>query len=100
MENITSLELFQIENGLKLNLIDTTKCNSKFLFLRSHEEELIIKKEVSLFKEKIMDTKANVTEKNTFVFEVLSKCKKRCFQVDASQPQKINKHLQATSILK
>ena len=47
-----------------------------------------------------MDTKANVTEKNTFVFEVFSKCKKRCFQVDASQPQKINKHLQATSILK
>lgn len=40
-----------------------------------------------------MDTKANVTEKNTFVFEVFSKCKKRWFQVDASQPQKINKHL-------
>lgn len=79
MENVASLELFQIENGLKLNLIDTTKCNSKFLFLRSHEEELIIKKEVSLFKEKIMDTKTNVTEKNIFVFISIQEVQKKMF---------------------
>lgn len=79
MENVASLELFQIENGLKLNLIDTTKCNSKFLFLRSHEEELIIKKEVSLFKEKIMDTKTNVTEKNIFVFISIQQVQKKMF---------------------
>ena len=34
-----------IENGLKLELIDTPKSNFKFAFPLSHEEELIVKME-------------------------------------------------------
>ena len=36
-----------IENGVKLDLIDTPIPNSKFAFPLSHEEELIAKKEVA-----------------------------------------------------
>ena len=41
-----------IENGLKLDLIDTPKSNSKFAFPLLHEKESIIKKEVALLKRK------------------------------------------------
>ena len=40
------------ENGLKIDLIHTPKSNSKFAFLLLHEEELIVKKEIALLKEK------------------------------------------------
>ena len=40
------------KNGLKLDLTDTPKSNSKFVFPLSHKEELIVKKEVALLKEK------------------------------------------------
>ena len=42
-----------IENGLKIALIVTPKSNSKFSFPLSHEEKLIVKKEVALLKGKI-----------------------------------------------
>ena len=41
-----------IENGLKIDLTDTAKSNSKFVFPLSHEQESIVKKEVALLKEK------------------------------------------------
>ena len=65
-----------IENGLKLDLIDTSKSNSKFTFLLTHEEELIVKKEVTLLKGKNIVAKANVTENNTFVSGVFTRSKK------------------------
>ena len=65
-----------IENGLKLDLIDTPKANSKFAFPLSHEEELIVKKEVALLKGKNMIAKVNVTENNTFVSGVFTTSKK------------------------
>ena len=53
-KNVTSdkVVLDIIENGLKLELIGTPKSNSKFAFLLSHEEKLIVKKKVALFKGK------------------------------------------------
>ena len=65
-----------IENGLKLDLIDTPKSNSKFAFPLSHEEKLIVKKEVALLKGKNIVAKANVTENNTFVSGVFTRSKK------------------------
>ena len=51
-KNITSDEIVldMIKNVLKLDLTDTPKSNSKFVFPLSHEEELIIKKKVALRK--------------------------------------------------
>ena len=53
-KNITSDEIILdiIKNGLKLDLIDTPKSNSMFAFSLSYEEELFIKTEVALLKEK------------------------------------------------
>ena len=78
MENVTSDKIILdiIENGLKLDLIDTPKSNSKFTFPGSHEEELIVKKEVTLLKGKKIVAKANVTENNTFVSGVFTRSKK------------------------
>ena len=47
-----------------------------FAFSLSHEEKLIVKKEVSLLKGKNIDAKANVTENNTFVSVVFTGSKK------------------------
>ena len=41
-----------IENGGKLDLIYASKPNSKFVLTHSHEEELIMKKDVGLLKGK------------------------------------------------
>ena len=60
-----------IENGLKLDLIDTPKSNSMFAFPLSYKQELIAKKDVVLFKgKKNIVTKANVTENNEFISRV------------------------------
>ena len=77
-ENVTSDKIILdiIENGLKLDLIDTPKCNSKFAFPLSHEEKLIVKKEVALLKGKNIVAKANVTENNTFVSGIFTRSKK------------------------
>ena len=77
-ENVTSDKIILdiIENGLKLDLIDTPKSNSKFAFPLSHEEKLIVKKEVALLKGKNIVAKANVTENNTFVSGVFTRSKK------------------------
>ena len=64
-----------IENGVKVDLIDTPKSNSKFASPLSHEEELIVKKEVVLLKTKNIVAKENVTENNTFVSEVFTMSK-------------------------
>ena len=63
-------------NGLKLDLIDTPKSNSKFAFSLSYEQELTVKKAVALLKGKNIVVKANITENNTFVSGVYSKSKK------------------------
>ena len=49
-KNVTSNKIILdiIENGLKLDLTDTSISNSKFAFPLLHEEELIVKKEVAL----------------------------------------------------
>ena len=77
-KNVTSDKFFLdiIENWQKLDLTDTPKSNSKFAFPLSHEEELIVKKEVALLKGKNIIAKANVTENNTFVSAVFSRSKK------------------------
>ena len=77
-ENVTSDKIILdiIGNGLKLDLIDTPKSNSKFAFPLSHEEKLIVKKEVALLKGKNIVAKANVTENNTFVSGVFTRSKK------------------------
>ena len=62
-----------VENVLKLDLIDTPKSNSKFAFPLSHEEKLIVKKEVALLNGKNIVAKANVTESNTFVSGVFTR---------------------------
>ena len=51
-KNATSdrINLDIIENGPKLDLIDTPKCNFQFVFLLWHEEKLFVKKEVALYK--------------------------------------------------
>ena len=64
------------EKGLKLDPIDTPKSNSKFSFPLSHEEELNVKKEVTLLKGKNIVAKANVTENITFVSGVFTRSKK------------------------
>ena len=53
-KNVTSDKIILniIENGLKIDLTDTAKSNSKFVFPLSHEQESIVKKEVALLKEK------------------------------------------------
>ena len=56
-----------IENGLKLDLIDTLKSNSMFAFPLSYKQELIAKKDVALLKRKKTVNKANVTENNEFI---------------------------------
>ena len=56
--------------------MDTPKSNSKFAFPFSHEEKLIVKKEVALLKGKNIVAKANVTENNTFVSGVFTRSKK------------------------
>ena len=43
-----------IENTLKLDSIDTSKSNSKFLIPLSHEEEFVVKKKVALLIRKNM----------------------------------------------
>ena len=65
-----------IENGLKIDLIGTSKSNSKFAFPLSHEEEIIVKKEVALLKGKDIVVEANVTENNIFVSGVFTRSKK------------------------
>ena len=62
-----------IENGLQLDLIDTPKSNSKFVFPLLHEEKLIVKKEVALLKGKNVVVKVNVTENNRFVSGVFTR---------------------------
>ena len=77
-KNVTSdkVILDTMENGLKLDLIDTPTSNSKFAFPLSHEEELIVKKEVALLKGKKIVAKVNVAENNTFVSGVFFRSKK------------------------
>ena len=77
-ENVTSDKIIPdiIEDRLKLDLIDTPKSSSKFAFPLSHEEKLIVKKEVALLKGKNIVAKANVTENNTFVSGVFTRSKK------------------------
>ena len=77
-KNVTSYKIIlnSLENGPKLDLTDTPKSNSKFAFPLSHEEILIVKKEVALLKGKNIVTKARVTENNTFVFGVSTSSKK------------------------
>ena len=77
-ENVTSDKIILdiIKIGLKLDVIDTPKSNSKFTFPLSHEEKLIVKKEVALLKGKNIVAKANVTENNTFVSGVFTRSKK------------------------
>ena len=77
-KNVTSNKIILdvIENGLKLDLIDTPKSNSKFAFSLSYEQELTVKKAVALLKGKNIVVKANITENNTFVSGVYSKSKK------------------------
>ena len=60
-----------IENELKLDLIDTPDSNCRFVFPLSHEEKLIVKKEVALLKRKYIVAKANVTEKIHLYLEFL-----------------------------
>ena len=61
-----------LENGLKLDLIDTPNSNFKFASPLLHEEELTAKKEVTLLKRKSKVSKANVTENNIFAFGVFT----------------------------
>ena len=77
-ENVTSDKtiLHIIENGPKLDLIDTPKSNSKFAFPLSHEEKLIVKKGVALLKRKNIVAKGNVTENNAFVSGIFTRSKK------------------------
>ena len=56
-----------LDNGLKLDLIDTPKSNSRFAIPLSHEEALILKQEVALLKGKNIVAKTNVTENNTYL---------------------------------
>ena len=53
-KNVTSDKIILdfIENGLKTDLTDTAKSNSKFVFPLSHEQKSIVKKEVALLKGK------------------------------------------------
>ena len=77
-KNVTSDKIILniIENGLKLDLVDTPKSNSKFTFPLSHDKELIVKKEVALLKGKNIVVNANVTENNTFISGVFTRSKK------------------------
>ena len=86
-KNVTSDKIILniIENGLKLDLIDTPKSNSKFAFPLSYEEELIVKKEVVLLKAKNIAAKATVTENNTFESGVITRSKE-----DGSKPMILN----------
>ena len=92
-KNVTSDKIILdiIGNGVKLDLIDTPKSNSKFAFPLSHEEELIVKKEVVLLKRKNIVAKANVTENNTFVSETFTRSKKDGFQRMILNPKRLNK---------
>ena len=74
-KNVTSNKIILdiIKNGLKLDLIDTPKSNSKFAFSLSFEEELTVKNAVAMLKGKNIVVKANITENNTFVSGVYSK---------------------------
>ena len=58
-KNVTSYKIIlnSLENGPKLDLTDTPKSNSKFALPLSHEEILIVKKEVALLKGKNIVTK-------------------------------------------
>ena len=78
-------------NGVKLDLIDTPKSNSKFASPLSHEEELIVKKEVVLLKRKNIVAKANVTENSIFVSEVFTMSKKDGSQRMILNPKRLNK---------
>ena len=75
MENVTSDKIILdiIENGLKLDLIDTLKSNSKFTCTPLHEEE---KKEITLLKGNSIVAEANVTKNNTFVSGIFTKSNK------------------------
>ena len=77
-KNVTSNKIIldTIKNGLKLNLVDTPKSNSKFAFALSHEEEIILKKEPALLKGKNIVAKANVSKNCTFVPRVFTRSKK------------------------
>ena len=74
-----------------LDLIDTPKSNSKFASPLSHEEELIVEKEVLPLKGKNIVAKANVTENNTFVSETFTRSKKDGFQRMILNPKRLNK---------
>ena len=79
-KNATSdrINLNIIENGPKLDLIDTPKCNFQFVFLLWHEEQLFVKKEVALYKGKNIVVKANVAENNIFLSGLLTRSKRMC----------------------
>ena len=92
-KNVTSDKIILdiIGNGVKVDLIDTPKSNSKFASPLSHEEELIVKKEVVLIKRKNIVAKANVTENNTFVSKVFTMSKKDGSQRMILNPKRLNK---------
>ena len=92
-KNVTSDKIILdiIGNGVKVDLIDTPKSNSKFASPLSHEEELIVKKEVVLLKRKNIVAKANVTENSIFVSEVFSMSKKDGSQRMILNPKRLNK---------
>ena len=87
MENVTSDKIILdiIENGLKLDLIDTPKSNSEFTCPPLHEEESIVKKEITLLKGKNIYAEVNVTKNNTFVSGIFTKSNK-----DGSQRMILN----------
>ena len=92
-KNVTSDKIILdiIGNGVKVDLIDTPKSNSKFASPLSHEEELIVKKEVVLLKRKNIVAKANVTENSIFVSEVFTMSKKDGSQRMILNPKRLNK---------
>ena len=92
-KNVTSdkITLDIIGNGVKVDLIDTPKSNSKFASPLSHEEELIVKKEVVLLKRKNIVAKANVTENSIFVSDVFTMSKKDGSQRMILNPKRLNK---------
>ena len=91
-KNVTSDKIILdiIGNGVKVDLIDTPKSNSKFASPLSHEEELIVKKEVVLLKRKNIVAKANVTENSIFVSEVFTMSKKDGSQRMILNPKRLN----------